>query len=101
MNQTAYPNKVCITFRLRATAFVTMVCFIVTSFVGPAPPSFALPAEIESPQVIDPANLNIPAEFGTVREYFASKESGKPLIVYIQDAHAVYDAQRSIQGILA
>gem|GEM_PF-4514058 len=44
--------------------------------------------------------LVIPEEFGTIQEQNLSPDKTKPFIVLIQDAHAMADAQASIQKIL-
>ena len=45
----------------------------------------------------DPSQLEIPAELGTLRD--SQVIQGAPLVILIQDAHAVGDAQASIQGL--
>ncbi len=42
-------------------------------------------------------NLRIPVEYGTLKETHAARE---PIIIHIQDAHANYEAQKHLAGIL-
>ncbi len=93
-------RKYAFSFRLRIITFVTCFCFLGTSLVGPAPRANAEVAGAPRQIKVDGSNLNIPPELGTIRERFISPDLNKPLVVYIQDAHAVYDAQKSIQGII-
>lgn len=49
---------------------------------------------------LNPYNFNIPEEFGNIEEVFQGS-STSPLIVYIQNVHANYEAQVNIKKILA
>ncbi|MBI3318936.1 MAG: hypothetical protein HYZ90_07370, partial [Candidatus Omnitrophica bacterium] len=42
-------------------------------------------------------NLRIPTQHGSIKETYAARE---PLIIHIQDAHANYEAQKHLAGIL-
>jgi len=42
-------------------------------------------------------NLRIPVQHGSIKETYASRE---PIIIHIQDAHANYEAQKHLSGIL-
>ncbi|MBI4358616.1 MAG: hypothetical protein HY584_04885 [Candidatus Omnitrophica bacterium] len=48
---------------------------------------------------LNPYNVAIPEEFGSVEEVFQGTENS-PLIVHIQNVHANYEAQVNIKGIL-
>lgn len=82
-------------------AILTSICFLFSEFgsgtlwavAGPPQP---VPA---SGQIRNLSELKIPEEWGTVRE-LRSKNSGKPFVIYIQDAHGVYDAQQNIQNLI-
>ena len=44
--------------------------------------------------------IEIPETMGTIRERYEAPQSGSPVIIHIQDAHAHYEAQQNIQKIL-
>ncbi len=49
---------------------------------------------------LNPYNINIPSEFGNIEEiYHGAADS--PLVIYLQDVHANYEAQMNIRKILA
>ena len=48
---------------------------------------------------LNPYNITVPEEFGKVEEIFQGAPTS-PLIVYIQNVHANYEAQLNIKGIL-
>ncbi len=103
MKKSAHPKRKKFFFRLRMISASTLVCFVVSGIIWPPSYSYADLANSAPPlaETKDFSNLQIPAEMGSIKERFAPAEmTGKPLIVYIQDAHAVYDAQKSIQGII-
>ncbi|GEM_PF-2922912 len=52
-----------------------------------------------SQAIIPSSNLQVPAELGTIDAAFQLK-TGSPQIIYIQDAHAVRDAQIHIQKLI-
>ncbi|MBU1862349.1 MAG: 2-oxoacid:acceptor oxidoreductase family protein [Candidatus Omnitrophica bacterium] len=83
------------TRRSKGVSIVTLVFFLVTSFINPgwgeASTAFSLVA---------PLNIDIPKHLGTIRKAFDSKNERSPLIVHIQDAHANYEAQKNISNIL-
>jgi hypothetical protein len=64
------------------------------SFGSGASPTEQAPIE-QSPLTLD--NLRIPTEHGTLKESHAARE---PIIIHIQDAHANYEAQKHLAGIL-
>ena len=59
-----------------------------------ASPAEAQPIE-QTPLTLD--NLRIPTEHGTLKETHTAHE---PIIIHIQDAHANYEAQKHLAGIL-
>lgn len=84
----------------RPIALFTALTFLWTSFFWPTPSGYS---EVPSrpPGLPDLASLKIPAELGRIEEVqIPQKVSSRIPILYIQDAHAVYDAQKSIQGII-
>ena len=48
---------------------------------------------------LNPYNIAVPEEFGSVEEVFQGNSSS-PLIIHIQNVHANYEAQVNIKGIL-
>ena len=61
---------------------------------GGSKPSEEAPIE-QVPLTLD--NLRIPVEHGSLKEMFEARE---PIIIHIQDAHANYEAQKHLAGIL-
>ncbi|MBI1953347.1 MAG: hypothetical protein HYS41_04405 [Candidatus Omnitrophica bacterium] len=49
----------------------------------------------QTPLTLD--NLRVPTQHGSLKESFAAKE---PIVIHIQDAHANYEAQKHLSGIL-
>ena len=45
------------------------------------------------------SRINIPAEIGYIRETYTSQDKNAPEVIYIQDAHAHYEAQKNIGAI--
>jgi|GEM_PF-527729 len=64
------------------------------SFGSGASPTEQAPIE-QTPLTLD--NLRIPTEHGTLKETHSARE---PVIIHIQDAHANYEAQKHLAGIL-
>ncbi len=65
-----------------------------------AAPSFGSETAPEAPIEKSPLtleNLRIPVQHGSLKETFSARE---PIIVHIQDAHANYEAQKHLSGIL-
>ncbi len=63
-------------------------------------PSFESTPRPEAPPEPVPLtleNLRIPTRNGTIKETFAAKE---PIVIHVQDAHANYEAQKHLSGIL-
>ena len=84
---------------LRCTAFITAVSFTLTSAAGAAPavllnPEFFHPVKIQLPDIA------IPTDLGTIDEVSGDFSSESPVVVYIQDAHGQYPAQKSTQALL-
>ncbi|MCM8775647.1 MAG: hypothetical protein NC930_04770, partial [Candidatus Omnitrophica bacterium] len=88
---------------LRGVAVCTVFVFSMTSAVW-IPPAFSAP-ETQG-RVSDPANpmittgmIKIPAEFGAIEEQNKASDQG-PLVILIQDAHAIPDAQSNIERLI-
>ncbi|MCB9799721.1 MAG: hypothetical protein H6757_03045 [Candidatus Omnitrophica bacterium] len=69
------------------------------SSIGYAAPFSVVNAVEVAPQVHIPAALTIPAELGSVERSFRVS-SDSPFVIYIQDAHALSDAQQKIQKLI-
>lgn len=83
------------TIRAKIAAAVTLVIFLGSSFINPQTVHAALGMPTASvPQCA------IPAHLGTVKEMYIPDENDGPFLVYIQDAHANYEAQKNIAGLL-
>lgn len=85
-------------FRLLALVLNLVFTFNSAAWAAPAAQSSPLNSSIFKTF----SNFDLPQELGTVEETFLppSVSSKSPFIVYIQDAHAQPQAQRSIQAIL-
>lgn len=81
-------------------AFLINIIFLLTNIGVPYPSNAVALAEKSSVQALplDPAQINIPPEIGKVESAFRGKED--KFIILIQDAHAIPDAQRSIQKLI-
>jgi len=98
---------------IRLTALAVVFVFMVTSVTWTSPAQ-ATPIETTSPPFLPLQNLAIPEEMGSVQKIFlGTRSSGvekmrgsvdfqhAPMVVLIQDAHAVIDAQENIAKILS
>jgi|GEM_PF-3993678 len=84
---------------LKFTALGTLFFFSASSLGWAQIPATVNAADRpESVLIQEP--LAIPEEFGTIQEQNLSPDKTKPFIVFIQDAHAMADAQSNIQKIL-
>ncbi len=86
----------------RFLAGVIAVTFFVTNTLTPAPIAHAMPAGrqaqgVEAPSFV--SSFKIPDAFGRVHEIIPAASQASVLI-HIQEAHANYDAQKNIRGIL-
>ena len=87
---------------IRLTSLITTIIFTWTSFFWSAPPAYSLPEPAGKVFPADFQNLKLPPALGTIEEKSTAQPATKtPFVIYIQDAHAVYDAQKSIQRIIA
>ncbi len=90
----------------KITAFAVCFIFIVSSFVSPAMAAPAPFAQAQSKAEIDSAailkNFSLPQDLGQIEEVYnpGSLPAGKPLVFYVQDAHAQADAQKNIAGMI-
>ena len=65
---------------------------------GEIPVSFQANNSVSGANLI---SLKIPPTFGTIKETFIPKEGrGQKLIIHIQDAHLIYEAQKNLSNIL-
>lgn len=75
--------------------------FVALALAWPAP---AFPAETQAahaPVILAaPEDLRLPASIGRVEEIFSADKTQTPSVYLIQDAHAVYDAQKNIAQII-
>ncbi len=89
---------------LKGVAFFTFFSFLFSSVVWSAPPVALETAQAQhqkSYSVPNISEIHIPEEFGIVEEVYKTEASEKsPLIIYIQDAHTVYEAQSNIRKII-
>jgi len=86
----------------RLTAVFTALAFLCTSALGPTPSAYSqsFSPETSSP-VFDVNSIGVPPEWGKIEARFSPSEKSKHApVIYIQDAHAVYGAQKSIQELL-
>ncbi len=82
----------------REISIFLLICFTVSNFFPvplqaantPGLPEVKFPAEI--------SKLKVPAEMGRIEDSFKGK--GDELVILVQDAHAIPDAQRSIQRLI-
>ncbi len=84
----------------RLLAIVTLLFFGVTNTTwaqAPVPISLGQPSNVE---VFLPANFTIPETLGSVQPGFSAPRPDKPVVIVIQDAHGVLDAQNNIQKII-
>ena len=82
----------------RLIASATVFVYACTSFFWDLPKTYAAePSPVTN--LFDPANLKIPSELGKLDE-LTPPSGKKPYIVYLQDAHAIYGAQKGIQGLI-
>ena len=88
----------------RVTAFLTAFIFLATSVTW-ASPTVGRPERSEGPEILrhfvpqDDIAAALPSELGSIQEqYQASGES--PLVIMIQDAHAIPDAQKNIEKLI-
>ena len=83
-------------------AVFTLATFLATGLPVPLPQSYAaeIPSGLRVPAEL--SQLTIPSELGTIQEISLTKlDKAAPFVIHIQDAHAVYDAQKNIRGIVA
>lgn len=89
------------TIFLKTTAFITAVFFSATTLYGAQPVSVSLnPAEYTPAKIEVPEKFSFPRELGTLQEFSRSTESDR-FVIYIQDAHAVIDAQKNMEALIS
>ncbi|MBI4971862.1 MAG: hypothetical protein HZC17_08545, partial [Candidatus Omnitrophica bacterium] len=86
---------------LKAMALFVAITFVESTVIWAAPP---IPVAVEPVQkpVPVPSQIHIPEEFGVVEEVYQSPNPAgdSPLVIYIQDAHCIYEAQSNIRKII-
>jgi len=96
-----FPSFSRINIYLRAVSFVVLISFTFTnSFVTPSyATAIALPSANDQRSLPgDLALIKIPDQIGKIQEVYKGK--GQEVIILVQDAHAIPDAQRNIQKII-
>ncbi len=81
----------------RLTAVFAALCFSTTSVS--AQPALVSPVSNPQAMILVPGALKIPENLGRV-ESFHNAGEGKPFVFFIQDAHAIVDAQTSIRNLI-
>lgn len=81
------------TKRIRIYAFLTTAIFVFSSVV------YAMPVSQPAPSAVQ--NLSINNDLGRISESFLSRNNSEAAVLFIQDAHANYAAQKSIRRILS
>ena len=84
---------------LRVIAFLTLICFVTTSFGNHPLAQASIVAEKFQGQIPSVAQVSIPSELGSI-ELSKSNSLSKPSVFYIQDAHAILDAQKNIKSLI-
>lgn len=86
----------------RILALFLVVTFVATNHIGlPYAMASTDPAPAKISSVDFPSDLStvsVPKSAGTIQEFF--KGNGKDLVILVQDAHAIPDAQRNIQKLI-
>lgn len=84
---------------LKACALATLFAFLGSNAAwGEGLQPISIIAE-GGPQIIIPEHVEIPKELGSVQEeYIAAAKA--PFVIFIQDAHAILDAQANIQSLI-
>ncbi|MBI3313415.1 MAG: hypothetical protein HYZ83_04215 [Candidatus Omnitrophica bacterium] len=87
--------------KLRLTALLTALIFTAANIQTSWAVSMIVPEA--SPKMFSRESLSgfhIPAEFGNIEEFYRPDARQKPFIVFIQDAHAILNAQENIQRLI-
>lgn len=82
---------------IKGSAVFTLIAFLFTSSGWAQVP--AVPSVPE--EFLIPAEIKIPESLGSVQSLSLPEGSSKPLVLYIQDAHAILDAQANIRKLIA
>ena len=84
----------------KATAFSLSFLLALGNIVNPC-----LAAEVLNPQnsrsTLSPetlSHIDLPPDLGLIQETFIG--TSKQVMIYIQDAHSIYEAQKSVQNII-
>ncbi len=81
----------------KGISFLTLLFFSAQTLAAAAQ---TLPS-ISAPPIhfVNPDRIEIPSHLGTIQSQFKASDD-KPLIIYVQDAHAVLDAQKNIEKLI-
>lgn len=86
-------------FSHKSVAFFLSLLFSLQSAVAAQPVTASLPDSVNLSASFN--HISIPPSLGRIdRQSFNSHDKDKPLVIYIQDAHAIVDAQANIQGLI-
>ncbi|GEM_PF-1428123 len=83
---------------IRITSFLTVFIFSLTSNALAQAVSIHAPTDISS-ETITLNQIKIPADLGSIHAQFSASKKN-PFIFLIQDAHAIFDAQKNIQKLI-
>ncbi len=81
----------------RLLAGLIAVTFFTTNTLTPSPLAYAATEVLAHANQVQ--NFEIPAELGKVHEIIFGSPNA-PVLLHVQEAHANYDAQKNIRGIL-
>ena len=96
----SFEKKSSFSFHLKLVSLLVLVSFTMTTASWAQGP-LAIPQVQENAKITaTPDRISIPSGFGTMEEFYHST-NGKPLVIFIRDAHAVVDAQKNIQDLIA
>jgi hypothetical protein len=84
------------TKRMRLSAVITLVVFLLSSVIHPGVLSAQAPL---SPSTFQ--SITLPLSLAHIHESVQSPQKGAPAIIHVQDAHLNYEAQKNISGILS
>ncbi len=83
----------------KSIALATLVCFSGSTVSAEPAVTVARPSNLTSTEVRIPDKMTFPAELGTLQE-FSHSDSSDRFVIYIQDAHAIVDAQKNMQALI-
>lgn len=84
---------------LKITALATVVFFSTTSLRAAPAPAVLNASELAPIKFQVPDKLTFPQDLGSLQEFSHSTESDR-FVIYIQDAHAIVDAQKNMESLI-